>query len=377
MTRRPTWDAAFAGTFKLDQLDGADDLTARQDQWRAEFSRRLYGPIPDPPDEICYELHELTDNSAHRLMITVTRGEQTFKTDAALWLPRGGRPAPLIAGLSFTGPIGIFEDDTFPIDALARIYTPPALGTSPELGTSPGRLHENLRGTEAHRWPVKDLTERGFAVLVSCYGSWVPDDPAAFKTQGLRPFLGVDTGAISLWAWALQRLVDVGVALPTVDTDRITVAGHSRLGKAALWAAANDARIGTIFANNAGCGGTAPAAHQVGETLSGMATEFPHWLQGKPDPSPLDQHHLMGCIAPRKLYVASADRDLWADPVGTYEALSAAATLWPDPMEWPSSETMWCAPNNIHHPFVGHHLRSGEHEMLPEDWRAFLAFLNA
>lgn len=370
MSARPAWQDVFAGDLELPDLNDAAPLAARQAAWRDGLANGLYGPVPSPPDEISFSIHGLAGSSARRVDLDMMVDGRTFSVDAALWCPKGKFPAPLIAGLSFLGPIGVLEGEAFPIDLNARVYT------RPDLGAPEGRLDNVLRGAERHRWPIDMLTDQGFAVLISCYGSWAPDEPTAFNQRGLQPFLGIDTGAISLWAWAIQRLVDVARELPEVDANRITVAGHSRLGKAALWAAANDERIGTVFANNAGCGGTAPARHPVGETLPQMADAFPHWVRAKANPIPFDQHHLMACIAPRKLYVASADQDIWADPVGTYIALTHAATLWLEPMAWPTPREMWHCIAPIHHLSIGHHLREGAHEWLVEDWRQFFSFLN-
>lgn len=369
MRAQPAWQDVFAGDFELPDLGGTATLTARQEVWRAGLADGIYGPIPAPPDEISISTHVLPGTSAKHVTIEMRVQGRTFSVDAALWCPKSDSPAPLIAGLSFMGPIGVLDGDAFPIDPDARVYT------KPELGAPRGRLDDVLRGAERHRWPVDVLTDQGFAVLISCYGSWAPDAPEAFNQHGLRPLLGVETGAISLWAWVIQRLVDVAHSLPEVDASRVTVAGHSRLGKAALWAAAHDTRIDTVFANNAGCGGTAPARHPVGETLAQKGEAYPHWIKPQTRAHALDQHHLMGCIAPRGLYVASADQDIWADPIGTYIALRKAASLWPEPMDWPPAKNMWHEKTPVHHPSIGHHIRQGDHEILLEDWEHFLRFL--
>ena len=370
MSARPAWQDVFAGDFELSDLGGTAPLKARQEMWRAGLTNEIYGPIPARPDEMSISTHELEGTTAKRVIIDMRVENRTFTVDAALWCPKRTPPAPLITGLSFLGPIGVLEGNAFPIDPKARVFT------KPELGAPNGRLNNVLRGAERHRWPIDLLTEQGSAVLISCYGSWAPDAPKAFFQHGVRPFLGVETGAISLWAWAIQRLVDVAHDLPEIDVSRITVAGHSRLGKAALWAAANDDRIGTVFANNAGCGGTAPARHPIGETLAQMREAFPHWIKPQTSPNAFDQHHLMGCMAPRNLYVASADQDIWADPIGTYIALTQASSLWPDPKDWPTPKEMWHSGKVVQQTSLGHHLRHGEHEMLLEDWKLFLAFLN-
>ncbi|MYA87177.1 MAG: hypothetical protein F4X97_01750 [Boseongicola sp. SB0662_bin_57] len=362
---------AFAGPFRLESLGGPDPLEERQERWRNKLSDAIYGPLPPAPAELEVEVSPLGGSSAARIEITMrsANGTRALTVDAALWRPESREDAPLIAGLGFAGPAGILSGPDFPLDRQARIHC------QPELGVENGRLHDLLRGTESHRWPVEMLTARGYAVMVSCYGSWAPDDPDEIVRHGACPFVGLDTGAISLWAWAIQRLLDAAERLGGIDMGQVAVAGHSRLGKAALWAAANDTRISAVLANNSGCAGAAPAAHAVGETLAGMAAAFPHWIRPQSRATALDQHHLVACTAPRKVYVASAEQDLWADPVGTYIALVAASDVWPESCSWPSVEEMWAGKRHALHASLGHHLRPGGHELLPYDWQRFLDFL--
>ena len=363
---RPAWSDVCAGKFELSPLGDLSSLPQRQTEWRTKFASGFYGPIPAPPTSLDVTSHEVPGDRATRIRLRVNEG---FKVDAALWRPLHNRPAPLICGLSFTGPIGVLGGTSFPIDPDARVYS------RPELGAPDNRLHDILRGTEAHRWPIDTLTSAGFAVLISCYGSWAPDEPASFARHGLRPVLHTETGAISLWAWAIIRLLDAAERVPGIITTDAIVAGHSRLGKAALWAAANDMRIGTVFANEAGCGGTAPAAHKIGETVNQMKEAFPHWLCNRDPSFDLDQHHLMATIAPRQLYIASAEEDVWADPIGTYTALTAASAAWNENANWPMPKDMWHSHGPTHFARLGHHLRPGKHELLPEDWDNFLKFL--
>ena len=363
---------AFAGPFLLESLDGPDPLEKRQERWRKELSDTIYGQLPPAPAELDVEVNPLAGSPAERIEITMRSadGAKALIVDAALWRPESLDDAPLIAGLGFAGPVGILTGPEFPLDMRARIHC------RPELGVDNGRLHDVLRGTEAHRWPVEMLTARGYAVLVSCYGSWAPDDPNEIMRHGACPFVGLDTGAISLWAWAIQRLLDAAELIGGLDMGQVAVAGHSRLGKAALWAAANDTRIGAVLANNSGCAGAAPAGHAVGETLAQMAAAFPHWIKLRGDATSLDQHHLLASTAPRRVYVASAEKDLWADPAGTYLALVAASEVWPESCFWSSVEAMWAGKRQTCQSALGHHLRPGGHELLPYDWQRFLDFLD-
>lgn len=367
--------SVWAGPFDLPPLGDISDLPTRQTDWRRAFERHLFGPMPVPPSSVTIRREPLDANAAERLVISVSTAHQEFTVDAALWLPEDrGAPSPLICGLDFTGPAGVMTTDDFPLDRNARVYS------RPTYGATEGRLEEVLRGTAAYRWPIETMLKRGYAVIVSCYGSWTPDDALLWRSHGIANCTGdTESGAISCWAWALSRLIDAAGLLPEVDAAGVAVAGHSRLGKAALWAAAWDARIGAVLANNSGCAGAAPVRHARGETLEQMAARFPHWLRpdAKPDLPPIDQHQLIALAAPRAVYVASAEDDAWADPIGSYEALRIASAAWGDaPESWASAEEMWSGCRQQIHGKLGHHIRPGGHDLLPYDWRRFLDFID-
>jgi hypothetical protein len=334
----------------------------------ALFAAQLYGPVPLPPDRLT--VHRLAGPDYQRLAVALEVEDRRFAVDAALWLPDGHGPAPLIVGLDFLGPIGLLDDASFPIDHAARIDF---------RGSTV--LDASLRGRCANRWPLGLIRAAGFGLLVSCYGSWVPDDPAAWRDHGLVPLLRSPpaTGAIALWAWALSRLVDTALTVAEVDATRIHLVGHSRLGKAALWAAASDERVAGVVANNSGCAGAALSRHAGGETLAQLTGHYPHWLTPSladdPDPAtlPVDQHELLACIAPRRLYVASASQDHWADPEGEYLALAAAAPAWS--LALPALEEVWRPGAELRAAALAWHLRDGGHDLTPWDWRRFLPHL--
>lgn len=366
--------SAWAGPIDLPGLGDPGDRGGREALLRA-FEDELYGPVPSPPEVLTIRRETLAGEGAERIVVTVVEGGRRFEADAALWLPEmPDGPVPLIAGLDFVGPAGILFGDAFPLDDAARVYS------RPETGAREGRLDPVLRGTSAWRWPVGMLTARGYAVLVACYGTWTPDDPAEWR-NGVADLMGqkaAASGAISLWTWGIERLIDVAELVPEIDASRIAVAGHSRLGKAALWAAARDRRIGAVLANNSGAAGAAPERHRIGETLAQLADRFPHWLRPgyRDGPRDIDQHHLIGLIAPRAVYLASAEADLWADPLGSHAALRAASAAWgDDPEAWPAPDVLWRSSREIARGALGHHIRPGGHDLLPYDWSRFLDFL--
>lgn len=343
-------------------------------EWLGRFAAEVYGELPPPPIELEFERQPLAEEDVERIVIRLTLGGVRFETDAALWLPKpSAQPAPIVLGLDFDGPIGILVGDGFPLDTEARL---------PPVFEGDGRLNDALRGTSSYRWPVDYLRQQGYSVLVSCYGSWVPDDPQHFGSRGLAPLIGASMsgsrpGAIALWAWAISRLVDVAQRLPEVDPERIAVAGHSRLGKAALLAAATDTRIGATLINNSGAMGASLSQRNFGETREHLEGRFPHWLS--PDAgwrgAPLDQHHLLAAIAPRRLYVTSASEDLWADPKGEYLSLLAAAPAWPG-AELPSLEEAYVPGRQVTAGAIAWHLRPGPHDIRPYDWHRFIRHLS-
>jgi len=335
-------------------------LSGTREDWLAAFVSELYGPIPDPLP-VAVTPHPLPDANAERLTLTI----EGFTVDACLWRPAAQLRGVIIA-LDFLGPAGVLLSDAYPFDPNAIVALPPW------RGDGSGPLDASLRGAGRHRWPVETMLAAGWAVMTSCYGSWVPDSPERWRDSGLVPLLGEGTRAISLWAWALQRMAD---AASQLGLGAIVLAGHSRLGKAALWAAANDTRVAAVLSNDSGCGGASLSRHApIGsETLAVMRARFPHWLLPE-KPLSVDQHQLLAAIAPRALHVASANDDAWADPQGEYLALAAAASAWG--LELPPLAEVYRPGGELSRGALGWHLRPGGHELLPYDWARFLSFLD-
>jgi pimeloyl-ACP methyl ester carboxylesterase len=160
----------------------------------------------------------------------------------------------------------------------------------------------------------------------------------------------------------------------------VIVIGHSRYGKAALWAGATDPRFAMVVSNDSGNGGAALYRRDFGETIRVMND---YWFDPRfktfalrENELPVDSNELIALIAPRPVYVASATEDLWSDPKGEFLAASAAGAVYRLYGLKGLQTGRMPAPDTSIGNSIGYHIRTGVHEITPEDWIFYIDFAN-
>lgn len=254
------------------------------------------------------------------------------------------------------------------------------------------RGKENTDPTRAHKsdfWPAEMVIDSGYAIAAFHVSDLAPDDSVQYVNGVLQLYpeqltINEGMGAIGAWAWGASRVLDYFQKDAAIDAKKVAIVGHSRGGKASLWAASEDQRFAMCFSNCSGNTGAALSHRRFGETISRINTTFPHWFaknykkfNNNEDALPLDQHMLLATIAPRPLYATNATKDLWADPTGTFLSLKQAEKVY---AFYGLKSNLPAHLPAVNQPIVtsqlGYHLREGEHNLTAYDWSNFLKFAN-
>ncbi len=301
-------------------------------------------------------------------------------TDVLLYFPNNvKKPVPVFVGYNFSGNHAIQNDAGI---MLSQTWVP-----TKSKGAVNNRATDSSRGAEASQWQVKEILAHGYAVATAYYGDLEPDNPDGWKT-GIRTTLKdvlkiqpEEWSAIGAWAYGLSRILDYFQKDKDINANKVAIIGHSRLGKAALWAAASDKRFALIVSNESGEGGATLSKRWYGETVKIINEKFPHWFASKyktygdnTDALPIDGHMLLSLMAPRPLYVASAEGDTWSDPKGEFLSAKEAGRVYA--LFGKKGIDVDSMPL-LHHPVgntIRYHIRAGKHDVTLYDWQQYLQF---
>ena len=391
------YDESLTGAFVLpDVLAGPDGVPASSvTEWEqtsrpyqfAMLEKYIYGKRPPAVPVTVVGSVERADVDVGgitgirlqaKLQLGTHPGSPT--TSVLLYLPKTDHAVPVFLKLNFRGNQAETAD---PAVWLPSDWIPA------EPGIVEHRATAASRGTRQTCFPVTAMLSRGYGMATAYCGDFFPDRadgrPESVLASLGRPIAGSlpkdEPGAIGTWAWGLSRILDWLVTLPEVDSGKVIVVGHSRLGKTALWAGACDQRFAMVVSNDSGCGGAALSRRNFGETVTVITKRFPHWFcpmladyAGREIELPCDQHALLAMTAPRPLYVASAEDDRWADPRGEFLAAVAASRAWKlYGLTGLGTEDMPMVNTPIGQT-IGYHIRTGKHALLPDDWTQFADF---
>ncbi len=336
-------------------FEGVDPETRRKEIVKL-LSEHIYGCTPDFKSTVTAEpfyqrksVFADKGNSAHyKVTVTTPGGDFTFPL--YLLTPATDKKVPLIINLTFEmkQPSGIVPDEEI-LDrgvAMARIY------------------YQDI---------AADSRDDPFTAGVA---------PLFPREDGCRTLWG----KLGMWAWAASRALDFLMTLDLFDPEKIAVQGHSRLGKTALWCAAQDTRFTYCFSNNAGCSGDAVTRGKAGEQIAFITKTFPYWFCDKYkdyvddgiEQMPFDQHFLLAAIAPRHVAVGASHLDTWADPDSEFLCCKAASDAW---NAW--GKPGFIAPDDrlpeigesFDDGYVAYHKRRGSHCCVREDWMTYIDFM--
>ncbi len=361
-------DYVLPDPFKMS--DGS--IVATPEQWKRRrieirqfFEEQIYGRVPANVPKVKWEITEndqvsRDDVSSSRKLKGMVGSNNIPPWNVVLYLPKNtSGPVPVLLNLSFFG-----NDRT----------------------TTNRRSETNPVAND----PIAVILARGWGYAQIGYSDIQPDKPDPWQqgiigqtlVKGQAHPAEDEWGTISAWAWGASRVIDYLATDPNVDANRIAISGTSRLGKTALWAAAMDERISSVFSIVPGEMGASLIRRDWGETLDDMAQNFSYqfsgnlqrWV-GRWNDLPVDQHLLIALIAPRPVYVNGGLGDQWSDPKGEFLALVAAEPVYR--LLGREGLGMQQLPE-LDRPLIsgslGFHYHSKGHQAVPEDWQYFLDF---
>lgn len=369
------------------------NITDWQEDRRKEIIRlyedEVFGKVPSQLDLKSSGIIEQSDtalnNTAVRKQVKLSfeNQQKTLEATLLIYLPKGVVKPPLFLGYNFIGNHTIINDPNI-------FLTNSWIENNESLGITENKATESSRGVRSNRWAIDAILAAGYGIATMYYGDIDPDKndfsdgihPLLYNQNQKRP-ADHEWGSLAAWAWGLSRAMDYLQKDGDIDPNKIVLMGHSRLGKAALWAGALDERFAIVISNDSGCGGAAISRRKFGETVQAINDQFPHWFNtnfkkynSNEDQLSVEQHWLIALMAPRPVYIASAAEDLWADPRGEFLSGYYATPVY-ELFDKKGIESIDSP--KIHEPVrntVGYHIRAGIHDVTDYDWTQFILFSN-
>ena len=259
------------------------------------------------------------------------------------------------------------------------------------LNESSMEKYDPINNPENSFIPVLQIIKRGYGCAIMPTISVSPDwiHKPRFKKgifRALQPDVSTRTerswANVSGWALGASLVMDYLETDSDVEHSKVGVIGHSRAGKAALWAGATDERFSLVISNDSGCSGAAYTRGGGKEKEHIKDINISDWFCGnyqkfndREEMLPCDQHMLLSAIAPRPLYVKSNEEDLWAGP--EYELLScrlASPVYELYGLKGVVADEKIEINKPYHEGTIAYHCADGDHKLDERDWMMFMDF---
>ena len=354
----------------------------------SSFKREMYGRTPGQGPALSWDVFEESGDAlggaAVRRQVRIRFGpdEDDPGMDLLLYLPKeSGWPRPRLFGPELQRQPRRSQGSRHP--------SVPVVDAGFERERKQG--FRSGPGQKASRWPVELILSRGYGLATIYDGDIDPDYDDGFQ-NGVHPLFYQqgqtrprpdEWGSIGAWAWGLSRAFSYFGDRP----------GCGRKARGVVTWASTPASARRPFGRGPRTSGlpwrspTTPGAAVAlsrrcfGETLERINAAFPHWFcenfkayNRREHELPFDQHMLIALLAPRPVYVASASKDLWADPRGEFLAAKEASPVYRlFGLEGLPADDM-PEENRSVQGMIGYHIRTGSHDVTELDWRHYLDF---
>jgi hypothetical protein len=348
----------------------------------------MYGTMPKKPKRMVFKVFDVDSNALNgkatrkQVRVIFDKKVDSVFMDILIYIPNKVKQSvPLILGLNFAGNQEALNDPKIKI-------TESWVGKKSK-GAINNKASEESRGYSTGVFPIERMIDEGYAAATIYAGDIDPDNfNLTNAVQSLYPKLQNrkdNFSTIGAWAWGLSRAMDYFEKDSQIDEKRVVLTGLSRLGKAALWAGALDQRFAMVISTESGKGGDALFKREFGESVDRITKVFPQWFcanfskyANNVPQMPFDQHMVLALVAPRPLYIGTAQEDLNEDPKGEFLSLKAAEPVYKlyGFKGLPINELP-----KVNQPVntdkLGFHLREGKHGITAYDWDNYFVFIKS
>ncbi len=376
----------LSAMFGQSSVEDAQDWPQRRELLKKALIENVYGPYPHglKGKLVAHNVIDeaFADGRGRLEEYQVQVGENGPKFWIGLAIPNAAskeQPAPMIVAQSFCQNSAALHDE--------RLHDPENGGVCGGGGIM-ASIIKWVFGEYIEGPPINDVLDRGYA-YATIYSTEIAADSETSAYIGIEKIAAetssenAPVGVLSVWAAGFGWALDVLDQDLRLDANRTVGWGHSRQGKAVLWAAANDARLEAVIAHQSGTGGATLTKSLNGESVKKITDSYPYWFNDRfasyserEEESPIDQHFLIALAAPRPVFLGNSWNDVWSDPNGAFRAAQGADPAYKLLGKNGLVQT-GLQDTDITSGELVFQISKGRHGIRAQDWTDFLSFLDA